>query len=263
VLVAGASGVVGYAAVKHFIAESGCDVVGVSRRMPLDLDGAAFVSVDLNDADACRAVVRAHSDVTHLVYAALFEKPGLVAGWRERDQMETNLRMFANLLDPLVSEAAALEHVALLQGTKAYGSHVRPMKVPAREGRSDRREIPNFYWNQEDYLRSKQNDKAWHFTIFRPVLIVGYSQGSAMNVVPAIGVYAAMLKEVGSIALEKVRSSEETGVVETPSGDCAMTDGLSNPAGMSNAGVMDVAPEDGSAKDAPMPRRAKAVQIWN
>jgi hypothetical protein len=32
----------------------------------------------------------------------LFEKPGLVAGGRN-DQMKTNLRMFANLLDPLIA----------------------------------------------------------------------------------------------------------------------------------------------------------------
>jgi nucleoside-diphosphate-sugar epimerase len=82
-----------------------------------------------------------------------------------------------------------------LQGTKAYGSHVLPMKVPAREGRSEMREQPNFYWNQEDYLREEQSGKGWCFSIFRPVLVVGYSQGSAMNVIPAIGTYAAILKE--------------------------------------------------------------------
>jgi len=90
-----------------------------------------------------------------------------------------------------------LQHVSVLQGTKAYGSHILPMKVPAREGRSEMREQPNFYWNQEDYLRTKQAGKDWFFSILRPVLIVGYSQGSAMNVVPAIGVYAAMLKDSG------------------------------------------------------------------
>jgi nucleoside-diphosphate-sugar epimerase len=72
VLVAGASGVVGYSAVKHFAGLASCEVVGVSRRVPLDLDGATLVSADLNDADACHAVVSEHRDVTHLVYAALF-----------------------------------------------------------------------------------------------------------------------------------------------------------------------------------------------
>ena len=103
VLVAGASGVVGYSAVKHFASGAGCEVVGLSRRVPPDLRPTPrWCRSTSTDADACRALVAEHADVTHLVYAALFEKPGLVAGWRERDQMETNLRMFRNLLDPLV-----------------------------------------------------------------------------------------------------------------------------------------------------------------
>jgi hypothetical protein len=32
--------------------------------------------------------------------AALAERPGLVAGWREREPIETNNRMLRNLLDP-------------------------------------------------------------------------------------------------------------------------------------------------------------------
>ena len=55
------------------------------------------------------------------------------------------------------------------------------------------REQPNFFWNHEEYLREKQRGKGWCFSIFRPVLIVGYSQGSAMNLIPAIGTYAAIV----------------------------------------------------------------------
>ena len=198
VLVAGASGVVGYSAVKHFAARPGCEVVGLSRRPPIDVDGATLVSIDLNDADACRAAVQSHADVTHLVYAALFEKPGLVAGWRERDQMETNLRMFANLLDPLVSEARDLEHVTLLQGTKAYGGHVATVPIPSRE-RTPRHAHENFYFLQEDHLYGAQAraDGAWSWTILRPQVIVGESLGSNMNLVPAVAAYGAVLREAG------------------------------------------------------------------
>jgi nucleoside-diphosphate-sugar epimerase len=182
---------------KHFSAEPECEVIAVSRRKPDEVFDARSIPVDLTDVQACADVFGGLSEVTHVVYAALYERPDLIGGWRDAEQIAVNDRMLRNLMEPLENNARGLVHMSLLQGTKAYGSHVRPMKVPAREGRSDRREIPNFYWNQEDYLRSKQNGKAWHFTIFRPVLIVGYSQGSAMNVVPAIGVYAAMLKEAG------------------------------------------------------------------
>ena len=198
VLVVGASGVIGYSAVKHFVGAPGWRVVGASRRIPMDLDGATLVSLDLLDASACRGLAHEHRDVTHLVYAALFEKPGLVAGWRERDQMETNLRMFRNILDPLTDHASGLEHVTLLQGTKAYGAHVATMTVPGRE-RAPRHPHENFYFLQEDHLlaRQEQCDGEWAWTILRPQVVLGESLGSNMNVIPAIGAYGAILREAG------------------------------------------------------------------
>ncbi len=197
VLVAGATGLVGYAALKHFAAEPETRVIAVSRRRPVDLFGAEFVPLDLTDAAACQQAVGALTDVTHLVYAALFELPGLVDGWRNQAQIDTNDRMLRNLLEPLCAASPGLRHVSLLQGTKAYGVHVRPMKVPARENRSEMREQPNFYWAQEDYLRARQRGSDWHWTILRPVLIVGHAIGGAMNLIPALGVYAALMREKG------------------------------------------------------------------
>ncbi len=198
VLVAGASGLVGYAAMRHFAPASGTvSTFAISRRHPGDTCGARFVPVDLMDAAQSIAAIAQFADVTHVIYAALHERPGLIEGWREAEQIAINDRMLRNLLEPLTQVAPNLRHVSLLQGTKAYGVHARPMQFPAREGRSEARDVPNFYWNQEDYLREKQRGQPWSFSIFRPVLIVGYSQGSAMNVIPALGAYAAMLKEAG------------------------------------------------------------------
>ena len=197
VLIAGASGLVGYAAMQHFAREPGCEVIAVSRRRPDTTFGARFLAVDLTDTQDCARAFSALGHVTHVVYAALYERPGLIAGWRNSEQITVNDRMLRNLMEPLEQAARHLQHVSLLQGTKAYGVHVQPMKIPAREGRSDRRDVPNFYWNQEAFLREKQRGKSWYFSIFRPVLIVGYSQGSAMNVIPALGTYAAILKAAG------------------------------------------------------------------
>jgi nucleoside-diphosphate-sugar epimerase len=197
VLIAGASGLVGYAAMRHFGADPDCDVVAVSRRAPGNTHGARFLPLDLTDAGACEQLAASLPGVTHLVYAALHERPGLVAGWREREQIETNDRMFRNVFDPLERHAKKLRHVTLLQGTKAYGVHVRPLAVPARENRSEMHEQSNFYWNQENHLRALQRGKDWTWSILRPVLIVGYSTGSAMNVIPALGVYAALRREAG------------------------------------------------------------------
>ena len=197
VLVAGATGVVGQAVVRHFAKRGDCQVTALSRRKPDELWGARHCSVDLNDEQATHALVSELRDVTHLVFAALYEKPGLIQGWLEADQIETNARMLRNLFEPLDTTAERLRHVTLLQGTKAYGAHVRPLPIPAREHRSELRSVPNFYWQQEDYLRAKQAGKNWVFTILRPQIIFGLSIGAAMNLIPVIGVYAAIARARG------------------------------------------------------------------
>ena len=196
ILVAGATGLVGFAAMKHF-AERGFKVTALSRRKPVETFGATHIPIDLTDRAACAEAMAGMGDVTRLVFAALHEKPGLVAGWLEADQIETNRRMLENLFDPLEKSASGLRHVSLLQGTKAYGAHVRPIAVPARENRDEMKEQPNFYWEQEEYIRAKQRGRDWRWTIFRPQIIFGFSLGAAMNLIPAIGVYGALLKEEG------------------------------------------------------------------
>ncbi len=192
VLIAGATGLVGYAAMQHFGADPDCDVIALSRRQPDALFGARFMQLDLTGPARCAALATQLGAVTHLVYAALYERPGLVAGWREQEQIETNDKMLRNLLVPLEAAAPGLRHVTLLQGTKAYGVHVRPLNVPARENRSEMHEQPNFYWQQENFLRARQMGKDWAWSILRPVLIVGESTGSAMNIIPALGAHAAL-----------------------------------------------------------------------
>ena len=39
-----------------------------------------FLPLDLTDAAACEQLATSLPGVTHLVYAALYERPGLVAG---------------------------------------------------------------------------------------------------------------------------------------------------------------------------------------
>jgi nucleoside-diphosphate-sugar epimerase len=196
VLIVGASGVIGASAAAHFAALPGWRVLGVSRRAP-DPSPAGYehIALDLTDAAACRAVAGRFGEVTHVVYAALFEKPGLVAGWREQDQMQTNLVMMRNLMDPLLEHAGVLRHVSVLQGTKAYGAHVHPIAVPAREDRP-RDQHENFYWLQEDYVRGKQAGAAWSFTIWRPQIVFGGAVGVAMNLIPILGAYGAICREL-------------------------------------------------------------------
>jgi nucleoside-diphosphate-sugar epimerase len=197
VVVAGATGLVGSAALRHFGGVGGCEVVALSRRKPRDLYGARYVAADLTDPAQCARTAVQLQGATHLIYAALYEAPNLVEGWRDQSQIRTNDAMLRNLMAVLQPVAPSLRHVALLQGTKAYGVHVRPLTVPAREGRSEMYEQPNFYWAQENFLRELQHGKAWHWSILRPVLIVGEAIGGAMDLIPPLGVYAAILREEG------------------------------------------------------------------
>ena len=197
ILIAGASGVIGAAAAEHFAGLPDWRVIGVSRRPP-DPAPARYehIALDLIDGAACRAAAARFEGVTHVAYAALFEKPGLMAGWLEADQMQTNLSMMRNLMDPLLERARGLRHVSVLQGTKAYGAHVHRIKVPARE-RSPRDPHDNFYWLQEDYIRGAQSGAAWDFTIWRPQIVLGGAVGVAMNLIPVIGAYGAICRELG------------------------------------------------------------------
>jgi nucleoside-diphosphate-sugar epimerase len=197
-LIAGASGVIGSAAIEHFARQPGWSVTGVSRRRPEVSADLTFdhASIDLTDADACRAAASGFADMTHVVFAALFEKPGLVQGWFEPDQMATNLAMMRNLMEPLIATARGLRHVSVLQGTKAYGAHVHRMAIPAREDAA-RDPHDNFYWLQEDYIRDAQREANWTFTIWRPQVVFGAAHGVAMNLIPILGAYAAICRDLG------------------------------------------------------------------
>jgi nucleoside-diphosphate-sugar epimerase len=192
ILVVGASGVVGRAALEH-LASTGATVFGASRRPP-DTDAGTHVPLDLTDAEGTRTALAGLPPVTHVVYGALYEKPGLLEGWLAEDQMETNRRMLEHCLDAL--EDHPVEHFSLLQGTKAYGAHVMRMRIPGRE-REPRVEHPNFYWLQEDLLRERAAARGFAWTIWRPPVIFGHALGAPMNPLAALGVYAAVCRETG------------------------------------------------------------------
>lgn len=197
-LVVGASGVIGSAVVDHASRLSGWQVYAASRRPP-DLDRELeyrHVPVDLTRSAECSDVFQAlKPKLTHVVYAAVSEAPGLVAGWTDTALMQRNLAMLRNVLQPL-SGCPSLRHVTLMQGTKAYGAHLHPILLPATEGRP-RDAHPNFYWLQEDYLRELSAREGWSWTVLRPQIVLGGACGVAMNPIPVIGAYAAICREEG------------------------------------------------------------------
>lgn len=199
VLIAGATGVVGRAVLDRFTARGDCSVVAISRRPPAATGAFEHLSLDLTDSVACRERIGSLRGVTHLIYAALYEKPGgLNDSWADAEQMRVNHLMLCNILDTLDECATDLRHACLLQGTKAYGVHVSatPIPVPFKE-HWPRHDHPNFYWLQEDHVREKQIDRPWNWSILRPTQIVGDAVGSNLNSLLALAVYGSLRKAEG------------------------------------------------------------------
>lgn len=196
VLITGASGLLGTAAAESFL-DAGWEVIGVSRRKPELPSGREItsISVDLRDAEASRAAFEPLTGVTHIAYAAIYEKADLVAGWSSADQIETNNTMLRNTVEPITRNATDFRHVSILQGTKVYGVHLHPIPIPARES-DPRDEHDNFFLDQEDYVREAGTRLGFSWTALRPQLVTGAVPG-ALNVLPAIGAYAAIQHEKG------------------------------------------------------------------
>lgn len=197
-LLIGASGVIGQSVLRHFRSLSDWDVLTLGRRLPPACDESEFLGVDLLDREKTMAVLSAQSDITHVVYAAVYEKPGaLIEGWRDPEQMERNDRMLRNAVEGLAAGNSPVRHITLFQGSKAYGSHLAdPVPVPAKE-RWARHDHDNFYWLQEDFIRDRQPESGWTFTILRPRIVFGDALASNMNPIAAIGAYAAIQRYKG------------------------------------------------------------------
>ena len=198
VLVVGALGMVGRAAMERFAGRSDLQALGLARRAADFAPDALWLRADLRDAESARAALAPHRDVTHVVYAALNEQPNLVQGWRSADNMALNTRMLAHTLDALGGPGGGqLQHITLLQGTKAYGVHTgRAMRVPAREQDALRDHV-NFYFDQQDLVADRAASAGFAWTIFRPQIVLGLAVGSAMNPVAALGAHAVLRREQG------------------------------------------------------------------
>lgn len=189
-LVTGSGGVIGRNVIKHFCGE-GIRTRGISRRAPAETDGWEHIAADLLDAAATTSAFTASAaDTTRLVFGAYIEKRD------PREQIATNVELLANTLDGLQAAGAPLEHVTLYQGMKFYGAHLGSFKTPARE--TDPRLVaPNFYYDQEDLLRERAESDGFAFTIFRPEGVMGYAQGTPMNLLMVIAAYVSITKELG------------------------------------------------------------------
>jgi nucleoside-diphosphate-sugar epimerase len=191
-LVVGASGLLGTNFHQHLESLGDWDVIALSRQ-PAGATGAArHLALDLLDREACARTAPALAGVTHVFYLSRVVEPGSDYVIK----VDPNVDMLKNLIDHLDPVAKRLEHIQLMHGSKWYGSHLGPYKVPAKESHP-RPAQALYYYGQYDYLAQKQQGRRWTWSTLRPHFIIGVAVGSPSNLMSAIGAYAAILKELG------------------------------------------------------------------
>jgi nucleoside-diphosphate-sugar epimerase len=193
-VVVGALGVIGRYIVEKLLAEGDWQVVGLSRRPAPNVPRYSHISVDLLDVKDVARKLDGLSDVTHIFYAAVQPGTGKAADYAT--VVAPNRDMLVNSVTAIAKANRTLQRIVLVTGTKYYGVHLGPLKTPMRE--TDPRHMPpDFYFDQIDWLAAYQRGKKWSFAELRPQTLCGFAPGTAMSIIPAIAVYAALSKELG------------------------------------------------------------------
>jgi nucleoside-diphosphate-sugar epimerase len=188
-LIVGALGGVGRNLVEYLSSLDDWEIVGLARRKP-DFDNrATFISVDLLDREDTLTKLKGLTNVTHIFYTAFYGGPTFTGPVAE------NLAMLTNVVDAIEPIALHLQRIVLMQGGKVYGRHLGAFKTPAKE--SDPRHMPpNFYYDQEDFLRARQPGKSWTWTALRPEAFCSEIIGIP-SLPLVIAIYASISKELG------------------------------------------------------------------
>jgi nucleoside-diphosphate-sugar epimerase len=188
-LVAGALGVTGRTLINYLVSLGHWEVIGLSRRSPEFRTTAKFIAVDLLNRSEVETRLSGIGEITHVFYAALQPAADFF------EEVPPNLAMLTNTVETVERFSEKFRKVVLIEGAKFYGAHLGPYKTPAKE--TDPRHVPpNFYYNQEDYLKERSIGKAWSWSALRPSSICGFAVGNPMNMATVIAVYAALCKEM-------------------------------------------------------------------
>ena len=154
-VVVGSLGVIGRNLVHHLEPQAEWDIVGLSRRTPDFPTRVRAIAVDLLDASDCGAKL---CDLTERHARLLLRLPGAPdAGpsttrrtspcWRTRSRRSRRPR-------------PGLSASSWSRATRSTASHLGPFKTPAKE--TDPPHMPpNFYWDQEQWLRERQAASGW------------------------------------------------------------------------------------------------------
>lgn len=189
-LIIGANGIIGRDLTQKLASSKQWNVIASARSSINYETTAEFIPIDLSSDQSIKAAGPYLKEVTHVFFNAYTERK------TPYEQSEANLKILSNLVPVLENNAPNLKRILFIQGGKAYGAHLGIYKTPAYE--TDLRSItPNFYYDQEDYLRKQSEDKKWSWTAIRPDIVIGFTAGTPMNLINLIAAYAILCKEEG------------------------------------------------------------------
>ncbi|GLB04223.1 hypothetical protein AtubIFM57258_009939 [Aspergillus tubingensis] len=119
----------------------------------------------------------------------------------EKNLERLNGDMLENFLKALSISGAEtkLKRVLLVTGAKHYGVHLGPVKNPMEESDpwvEGEGRPPNFYYRQQRILKDMSKGKGWDWVVTYPNDVIGVAKGNFMNLVTAVGLYAAITKEL-------------------------------------------------------------------
>jgi nucleoside-diphosphate-sugar epimerase len=190
-LVTGAHGIVGLNLVEELAERSDWGLTAIGRRpTPPPVPGLAYVSADLQDAEATKAALSGLAGVTHLFFAAFQYNPD------PYEESAINVAIFDNTVDALRAAGARLKRVVLYQGSKAYGALLGNMRSPAKES-DPRVPGPLYYYAQEDRSYQRGAERGFATTVLRPDFIAGIGLGRYVNLVNTVAVYGTLCKALG------------------------------------------------------------------
>ncbi|KAG9519282.1 hypothetical protein KCU93_g8129, partial [Aureobasidium melanogenum] len=118
--------------------------------------------------------------------------------WSAAEELvKVNRTLLANFLEGLAQASAVPKRILLQLGAKYYGVHLGPVPVPSEENDARVTLEPNFYYDQEDYLKEfcARHKCGWNTT--RPSWIPGAAPNAAMNLAYPLAVYALVQKHLG------------------------------------------------------------------
>lgn len=194
-VIAGATGAAAKRLVEVLVADPEWRVVGLSRNPPKsEAPRLTYMAADLTDLASTKAALAKVPEATHLFYTARAKFSDASMGVED---VEGNSAMLRNLVEAGEAHARSLSHVHLVEGTKWYGMHLGAFPTPARED-DPRHMPPNFYYAQEDILRERQKGKGWTWSSSRPGFLYDFAPERPRNLVPLIGAWAAMCRELGT-----------------------------------------------------------------